>query len=98
MDMDSDSFKALAEPSGLAAPLRALWYDAKGNWEAAHDALQEASDQDSDWVHAYLHRKEGDEANARYWYRRAQQALPQHSLDEEWNQLVTHLLAKHRAS
>ena len=60
-------------PEGISAPLRALWHDAKGNWAAAHAIAQEIDDRTGSWVHAYLHRKEGDLGNAGYWYRRAGQ-------------------------
>lgn len=58
-------------PPGLSRALQALWHEARGEWDAAHTLAQEAGGNDGAWVHAYLHRKEGDEANAGYWYRRA---------------------------
>ncbi len=70
--------------------LKALFYDAKGDWEAAHDVAQ--SHEGTllyDHLHAYLHRKEGDDWNANYWYRRAKTTIPKVSLHEEWKQLVT---------
>ncbi len=73
--MNYDDFKnSLADrtpPAGVGAALEALWLEGQGDWEAAHDALQLASGPDGAWVHAYLHRKEGDISNAGYWYRRA---------------------------
>lgn len=68
--------------------LKALWYDAKGNWKTAHSLVDELEDKDACWVHAYLHRKEGDISNAGYWYARAGKKRPAISLDEEWEQLV----------
>lgn len=84
-------------PAGLAAPLRALWLDGKEDWHASHNALQGQPDGDgSAWVHAYLHRKEGDPANASYWYRRANQAESTVTLAEEWDAIATALLADAR--
>ena len=73
---------------GLSVPLKALWYDGKGDWQRAHDQVDHLDDRSSAHVHAYLHRKEGDIWNADYWYRRAQQTRPDISLEEEWEQLV----------
>jgi hypothetical protein len=85
-------FKAslsLPQPdSGLSVQLKSLWYDGKGDWTKAHAEVDQMSDKASAWVHAYLHRKEGDIWNADYWYNRARQTRPDVSLDEEWEQLV----------
>jgi len=81
-------------PAGLGAALVALWLDAKGDWDAAHAAAQAVADADGAWVHAYLHRKEGDEANAGYWYRRAGKSPASGPLDAEWRAIATALLAK----
>ncbi|QXV66269.1 hypothetical protein INP83_04060 [Mucilaginibacter sp. 21P] len=75
-------------PSGLSVQLKSLWYDGKGDWAKAHAEVDQLSDKDSAWVHAYLHRKEGDIWNADYWYSRAGQTRPDVSLQEEWEQLV----------
>jgi hypothetical protein len=75
-------------PSGLSPALEALWYDAQGNWEAAHNALQDEQSGNGAWVHAYLHRKEGDLSNAAYWYRRAGKPVATTALDDEWAALV----------
>lgn len=83
-----------AEPPKLSAALRALWWDAKGDWHRAHEAAQAGNDQDGDWAHAYLHRKEGDLPNARYWYSRVGRTMPAGSLDEEWTDLVSSLLGR----
>ncbi|MCB0647957.1 MAG: hypothetical protein KDC49_14910 [Saprospiraceae bacterium] len=72
--------------------LKALYYDALGNWELAHDLINEFSGKDADRIHAYLHRKEGDLWNARYWYHRIGMEVPDHSLDEEWENLVRQFL------
>ena len=64
--------------------LQALTEDQKGNWEQAHDLIQDLSSPEAAWIHAYLHRKEGDLSNARYWYHRAGKPFPTASLSEEW--------------
>ena len=79
-------------PSELGPALRALWEDARGNWDAAHAIAQDIGDQAGSWVHAYLHRKEGDLSNAGYWYRRAGQPVPTDALDQEWARIVEELL------
>jgi len=79
-------------PDGLSLPLQALWWDGKGHWEKAHDLINELHDRQSAWVHAYLHRKEGDLWNADYWYRQAQQQRPVATLESEWESLVRQLL------
>ncbi|GAB3937710.1 hypothetical protein [Mucilaginibacter myungsuensis] len=79
-------------PANLSIQLQSLWYDGKGDWRKAHDLIDQLTDQPSAWVHAYLHRKEGDIWNADYWYNRARQKRPNVSLDEEWEQLVVHFL------
>lgn len=78
--------------SGLSVQLKGLWYDGKGDWHQAHAQVDHLDDQASAWVHAYLHRKEGDIGNADYWYRRARKIRPDVSLQEEWEQLVLQLL------
>ena len=91
-----DFRRSLAEaepPAGLTAPLLALWWDARGDWHRAHEAAQAGEDANSAWVHAYLHRKEGDLANAGYWYRRAGQTMPKASLAEEWTMIAAALAA-----
>ena len=95
--MTLDDFKrTVAEgvmPVGIAQPLRALWHDARGDWQAAHDTVQSAGDERDAWVHAYLHRKEGDAANAAYWYRRAGRPVATGALTAEWDAIVMALLA-----
>lgn len=87
-------FKSLDEPSRLSLPLQALWHDGRGDWNKAHELAQQAGDREGDWVHAYLHRKEGDRANAGYWYTRAGRPMAGQSLEAEWDAIVTALLAK----
>ena len=80
------------EPPGSASVyLKALWYDAKGDWSKAHELIQDMEDQNACRIHAYLHRKEGDAFNANYWYRRAGTGMPSFSLTEEWEQILTAL-------
>ena len=90
--MDLDAFNASlsagSPPAGLSAALEALWWDAKGDWDKAHDCAQRHDDRAGAHVHAYLHRKEGDPANAGYWYRRAGKTPSTLSLDAEWTELV----------
>lgn len=69
-----------------------MWYDARGDWHQAHDLAQGQNDDAGAWVHAYLHRKEGDAANAAYWYRRAQQPFSDLSTEAEWESLVAAFL------
>ena len=94
--MDFSRFKATlsadAPPSALSELLRALWLDKKGDFAGAHGIAQDVSGPDGARVHAYLHRKEGDLSNARYWYRRAGCDVPTVSLDAEWQALVESLL------
>jgi len=88
-------FKAtLSSTTAPAVPplLVALWHDARGDWEAAHRVAQDVDDRDGAWVHAYLHRKEGDLGNAGYWYGQAHQPVAADALDAEWERIVRALL------
>jgi hypothetical protein len=95
--MTVDDFKrtvsADAPPENISLPLLALWHDARGDWNAAHETAQSVEDQNGAWVHAYLHRKEGDAGNAAYWYRRARKEIATGTLSAEWETIVTALLA-----
>ena len=86
------SLSADAPPPGLAPLLQALWHDAKGDWDAAHHVAQDVETSDGAWVHAYLHRKEGDAGNAAYWYRRAGKPVAHDPLEEEWARIAEALL------
>lgn len=89
------SLEGSTPPSGLPLLLAALWWDRKGNWDRAHEIAQsDEEDQDAAWVHAYLHRKEGDASNARYWYGRAKQSVSKATFDDEWRQIVATLLTR----
>ncbi len=79
-------------PDGLSNLLTALWWDGKGHWSRAHEMAQTDETPSGAWVHAYLHRKEGDNWNAGYWYRRAHRTASTLPLPEEWKEIVTTLL------
>ncbi len=81
-------------PKGLHSALTGLWWDEKGDWVKAHDSAQQDEGPGGAWVHAYLHRKEGDAANAAYWYRRAGKPLCRGSLQEEWAAIADELLGQ----
>jgi hypothetical protein len=87
-----ESVKHQTPPEGLAAPLAALWWDAKGDWTKAHAMVDELETKEGMAVHAYLHRKEGSMSNADYWYSRAGRNFHRSELDDEWEALVTGLL------
>lgn len=97
--MDFQEFKTLlaAEslPQGLPLPLQALWYEARGDWHQAHRLAQAAGDKAGAWVHAYLHRKEGDTSNATYWYSRANQTASKQPFEAEWKEIAQALLQQH---
>jgi hypothetical protein len=83
-----------APPPGLSLALQALWFEARGDWNRAHELAQKDAGPSGDWVHAYLHRKEGDTSNARYWYDRAGKPVYSGSLQEEWASITEALMAK----
>lgn len=79
-------------PDTLPPAVRALWHDARGDWHRAHQVAQDVDDETGAWVHAYLHRKEGDLGNAGYWYRRAGRPVCRESLEAEWRSIASALL------
>ena len=85
---------SLNNPTPPPAPplLQALWHDALGEWNKAHNLAQDMNTPDGSWIHAYLHRKEGDQSNAQYWYNRANRKMPAYSLEQEWEEIVSELL------
>jgi hypothetical protein len=79
-------------PADTPPLLRALWHDATGDWDAAHRLAQDVESADGAWVHAYLHRREGDTGNAQYWYRRAGRPAATGTLEEEWEAIARALV------
>jgi len=96
MDLETltASLKQDAPPAGLSPPLEALWRLGRDDWEGAHKIVQELGDFDAAWVHAHLHRAEGDPGNAAYWYRRAGKPVSSVSVQDEWEEIVTELLGR----
>lgn len=93
--MELSAFKQslqVNEPPQISVYLKALWHDAKGDWDMAHKLIQGVEDKAAFWIHAYLHRKEGDIANAGYWYRRAGKDQSTLSPEKEWDEIVNALL------
>jgi hypothetical protein len=86
------SLDGAAPAPDLSAPLAALWWAAKGDWDQAHKIVQDESSREAAWVHAYLHRVEGDLGNAGYWYRQAGQPVATDSLQAEWERIAATLL------
>ncbi len=86
------SIEASSPPAGLDGVLEGLWYGGHGDWDRAHRIVQEISGSDAAWVHAWLHRQEGDSWNAGYWYQRAGRPRSSLSLDEEWEEIARALL------
>jgi hypothetical protein len=87
-----NSLTASQPPAKLTPALSGLWWDAKGDWKQAHERAQEDEGPEASWVHAYLHRKEGDQENAAYWYRRAGKPVCRESFDAEWRRIVGDLV------
>ncbi len=87
------SLDGAVPPDAVSLPLQALWWEAKGDWEKAHECAQADPGPLAAAVHAYLHRKEPDLANARYWYNRAGRPPATATLDQEWDSLAVELLA-----
>jgi hypothetical protein len=92
VDEFRQSLTANEPPAGLTLALAGLWWDAKGDWTRAHQSAQQDEGPAGSWVHAYLHRKEGDQDNAAYWYGRAGKPVCQEPLGAEWLNIVRDLL------
>lgn len=93
--MTLDEFKATltaSTPPLLSPALKALWLDAKGDFDAAHEMADSVEEKSGYWVHAYLHRKEGNPGNAKYWYDMAKEPVATDSLESEWTRITTALL------
>ena len=86
------SLDGAAPAPELNAPLRGLWWAAQGDWDQAHKIVQDDNSRDAAWVHAYLHRVEGDLGNAGYWYRQAGRPVAKDSLEAEWERIAATLL------
>jgi len=80
-------------PSGISEYLKALWYDAKGDWEKSHNIVQDIHTRTGSWIHAYLHRKEGDIGNADYWYNLAGRKRPSVTPGQEWEEIAGEVLS-----
>jgi hypothetical protein len=96
-DMTLEEFKATVSapnPPSVSTALQALWYDAHGDWDSAHDVADSVESEATAWVHAYLHRKEGKPDNASYWYRLAHRPEAVDSLTAEWDRIAAALLAE----
>ena len=87
-----DSLGEPRPPATAAEALRVLWYAARDDWDRAHDIAQDMPGADGAWLHAYLHRVEGDAFNAGYWYRKADRPIPDTDLQSEWEQLVRYFV------
>ena len=99
--MDLDTLRASLDdaepPAQLSSELLVLWHERAGNWDRAHDIVNDLPDPDGAWLHAYLHRREGDLSNADYWYRRAGKKRPSFDMDEEWATLCEHFSRSRKA-
>lgn len=97
--MDYSSFNHTldmgAPPDDFTDELKALWWERKNYWDTAHEIVQHLSGSDAAWVHAYLHRKEGDQMNASHWYRQAGRNMPDMDLNEEFREITKNLLEKY---
>jgi hypothetical protein len=95
-DMTFDDFRESLQrdgpPRALDHALTALWWDAKGDWKTAHESAQQDESPRAAWVHAYLHRKEGDPSNAAYWYKRVGRPASTLPLDGEWEEIARDML------
>ena len=94
MDFETFTASLSAEqpPKDISNLLLALWYAGKKDWDKSHDIAQEIHDSNGSWIHAYLHRMEGDRANAGYWYSKAGKNMPSYSLEKEWESLVKYFI------
>jgi hypothetical protein len=95
--MKFEQFKASLNedlpPAAITSSLAALWYAGKGDWNQGHDIAQDIPTREGSWVHAYLHRVEGDDGNARYWYNLAGRKMPAQTFEEEWEEIVRAMLS-----
>jgi hypothetical protein len=92
-DFKSSLSSTSVPPNALPKSLQAMWFDGNGDWNSAHEIAQDIRTPDGSWIHAYLHRKEGDTGNATYWYHRANKPVCNTSPEEEWDSIVAALLS-----
>lgn len=94
MDLARSAVSDTSPPAGISAAARALWFAKAGRWDEAHDLCQEIPGNDGSWIHAYLHREEGDLTNAAYWYARSSKPVPTASLSltDEWLMIAAELI------
>lgn len=90
-----ETLKQAVPPVDWPEALKALWFDAKGDWESSHNIAQDMHNELGSWMHAYLHRKEGDRFNAGYWYRQAGKSYPEMSLETELKKMVVFVLERY---
>lgn len=88
----NQSLTNISPPKELSDLLQAMWYDAKGDWENSHNIAQQIHSKEGSWIHAYLHRKEGDDGNASYWYAKAGKKFPPTSLQDEQEEITRSLI------
>lgn len=86
------SLSSQQPPEKISSYLKALWYAGKNDWDASHNIAQDIHDKTGSWIHAYLHRVEGDTFNANYWYNKASRRMPGYSLQQEWEEIVRELI------
>ena len=96
--MTKDEFLASVQsdpepPGALSLELQSLWHACKGDWDRAHKVAQDIPSPAGSWVHANLHREEGDIGNARYWYARADKQESDAPIEQEREQIIQALLA-----
>jgi hypothetical protein len=91
-DLESAASARKPLPPDADLLVKALWHDAIGSWSDAHELVQNIESAEAAWIHAYLHRKEGDPQNAQYWYRRAGRPAARRPLPEEWREIARALL------
>jgi len=90
-DFKQSTFSA-KKPDGLNPLLDSLWEAKAGNWDTAHKIVQDIGDKNASWIHAWLHRVDGDNSNAQYWYSRAGKSFFHGSLEEEWDSITRRLM------
>ncbi len=94
LDLARSAASDTSPPAGLSDVARALWFAKAGQWDAAHDLCQNIPGDAGAWIHAYLHREEGDASNAAYWYARAGKPMPAPTVStaDEWTAIATGLI------